>query len=192
VAIFPVHNEKLILEQVAAGDEQAFARLFEAYHNQLGEYVFRLTDSLPVTEEIVQDVFLKIWLKRTLLPGLDSFTNYLFILLRNHTLNSLRKRATERVRYLQWATVFEEDEAPDEVSEQYRAWIDEAVDQLPERQKEIYLLSRYQHLTHQQIATQLNIAPSTVKTHLERAVAAIKLQVQDKVPAVILLLFLLR
>lgn len=185
-------NEQWLLEQVAAGNEQAFAKLFDAYHQPLGEYVLRITESMPVTEEIVQDVFVKLWLRRETLPHLDSFSNYLFILLRNHTISHLRKKATERAQFIQWAKNFEQEEAPDETVEQYRTWIEEAVEQLPDRQKEIYLLSRYQRFTQKQIATQLHISPHTVKTHLERALAAIKEHVQTKMPAAVLFLFLSR
>lgn len=193
MAIQPVHNEPWLLQRVAADSEQAFAALFDAYHQQLGEYVFRLTDSVPVTEEIVQDVFIKLWLKRQTLPQLDSFTNYLFILLRNQTLSYLRKRATERTRYLEWAGSLEQpEEAPDETSAEYSAWIEEAIAQLPERQREVFVLSRYHRLTRQQIATQLDISDNTVKTHLDRAVIAIKKHVQDKIPAAVLLVVLWR
>lgn len=193
MAIQPVHNEPWLLQQVAADSEQAFGELFEAYHQQLGEYVFRLTDSVPVAEEIVQDVFIKLWLKRQSLPQLSSFTNYLFILLRNQTLSYLRKHASERTRYLQWAASLEQpEEAPDETSEQYAAWLEEAVAQLPERQREIFVLSRYHRLTRQQIAAKLDITDNTVKTHLERAVKAIRAHVQDKIPAAVLLVVLWR
>lgn len=185
-------NEQGLLQQVATGNEQAFAKLFDAYHQQLGEYVFRITESLPVTEEIVQDVFVKLWLKRDILPGLESFSNYLFILLRNHTISYLRKKARERTQYQQWAQTFEQEETADETSEQYRVWIDEAIEQLPGRQKEIYLLSRYQKLTQKQIAEQLQISPHTVKTHLERAMTTIKDHVRTQIPSVLLFLFLTR
>lgn len=191
MALSPLYNEIQLLEQTAAGSEPAFEQLFTGYHQQLGEYIFRITESLSVTEEIVQDVFMKVWLKRSILPQLDSFTNYLFILSRNHTLNYLKKTAAERTRFNQWARDFEEADHPEESEiEQYRSWIEEAINALPERQKEIFILNRYQRLTQPQIAERLAISPHTVKTHLERATASIKTHVQTKIPAAILFLFL--
>lgn len=89
MGLTPVKNEADLLALVAKGDERAFTELFDAYYRQLGEYVYKLTESMEVTEEIVQDVFIKIWLKKEKLPELDNFSYYLFILSKNQTLNHL-------------------------------------------------------------------------------------------------------
>jgi len=82
MAIQSPPNEQVLLERLVEGDERAFTKLFDAYYHQLGEYVFRVTGSLELTEEIVQDVFIRIWLKKETLGELNSLKNYLFILCR--------------------------------------------------------------------------------------------------------------
>jgi len=64
VALKPIHNDAEIIEQIAKGSEKAFAELFYAYHNQLGKFVILLTHSEERTEEIIQDVFVKMWQNR--------------------------------------------------------------------------------------------------------------------------------
>lgn len=173
--IKPVHNEPLLLKQVSLGDPDAFAELFRAYHQPLAEYVYRLTESMETTEDIVQDVFIKLWMKRETLPELDNFIHYLFILSRNHTFNCLREKANKRARQLRWASQFEQvtthhEPAPEE---DYRALIDVAVAQLPPQQQKVYFLSRYQHLKHKEIAAQLGISIETAKKHMKLALRSI-------------------
>ena len=83
------HNEKLLLRQVARHDEKAFKALFEAYRSRLYHYIIGIVKSRETAEEMVIDVFLKIWQQRTKLPELQSFRAFLFIVARNHTLNTL-------------------------------------------------------------------------------------------------------
>ncbi len=65
--------------------------VFDEYHQQLAAFVFTITHSRELTEEIIRDVFLKIWEDRNTASGLKNFTAYLFIVTRNHTLNAIRK-----------------------------------------------------------------------------------------------------
>ena len=80
---------------MAKGNEKAFVELFYAYHNRLGEYVLMLTASEEVAQEIVQDIFVKIWMDRHNLAALGNFSSWLFILTRNYTLNYIRKESSE-------------------------------------------------------------------------------------------------
>jgi RNA polymerase sigma-70 factor (family 1) len=193
LSIQPVHNEVYLLRQVAQGDQEAFAQLFQAYHQQLAAYIFRITESMEMTEDIVQDVFIKIWLKKESLPELNSFTDYLFILSRNYTFNCLRKNANYQLRNIEWGQQFETATAsPDTISEgdSYRALIDEAIAQLPPQQQKVYFLSRHQGLKHQEIAAQLGISVETSKKHMKLALRGITAYVHTHLDAVILFILL--
>jgi len=190
LGLTPVKNEAELLALVAKGDERAFTELFDAYYRQLGEYVYKLTESIEVTEEIVQDVFIKIWLKRETLPGLDNFSYYLFILSKNQTLNHLRKKANDKVRQLEWLKQFEEEAyMPDDtpVIEEYRSLIDDAIEKLPPQQKKVYKMSREERLKHEEIAKILDISPETVKKHIKLALRFIKNELSSQNDAVIVL-----
>jgi RNA polymerase sigma-70 factor (family 1) len=177
LSIRPIHNESIILTQVASGDEKAFTELFHAYHHQLGEFVMMLTESNEMTAEIVQDVFLKIWMNRQELNNVEKFTSYLFILTRNYTLNCLRKLANERkhqVQYGQYVTTAADTttDTP-QAHTDYFSLVDNAIAQLPPQQQQVYLLSRRDGLKHTEIASQMGISRETVKKYIQLAAKSV-------------------
>ena len=93
-----INIEKELLVKVSQGDENAFGQLFTLYYNQLGDFIMRIAESRPLAQEIVQDVFLKIWLNRATLAEVESFRAYLFVVARNHAFNCLKQIARERNR----------------------------------------------------------------------------------------------
>ncbi len=187
----PLHNETILLAKVANGDERAFSELFDVHFNKLGNHVFRITKSLEVSEEIVQDTFIKIWLGREKLKEVRNFSDYLFIVGKNLTLDHLRKRAKQMVlsadleAYLKDAESTAETENP---LENYRALIDNAVDKLPAQAKKVYIMSRHQRFKYDEIATSLGISPETVKKHIQYAVSFIKKDVSANVDLIILMI----
>lgn len=184
-------DEKLLLSRIAAGDERAFKQLFEEWHQYLATHILRVTQSRQLTEEIVQDVFLKIWNSRETLVDINNIWTYLLVISRNHALNALQKKAREFKRWEQWVKDNASAADSTDPNTTFYSLIDEAIDKLSPRQKEIYLLHRHQRMTYQQIATHLNIGRETVKTHLESATRAIskhiKLQLAVTLAAIHLL-----
>jgi len=97
-----IENEKVLLSNVAAGDENAFEELFKNYYNQLTGFIMRLTESEALTQEIVQDVFLKIWINRTALSEIACFKAYLQVVAKNHAFNCLKQIARANSRKKEW------------------------------------------------------------------------------------------
>jgi len=189
MAIISPPNENELLYRLTTGDQRAFTELFDAYYKPLGEYVFKLTESLPVTEEIVQDVFIKIWIKRETIVELKSFKNYLFILCRNQTFDALRKKAKEHVFQQKLEHFLKEESALEGLGnpiDEYREWIDQAVAKLPPQQQKVYILSRYERLKHEEIAAKLQLSTETVKKHIQHAVRFIQTDLRSRVDATIL------
>jgi len=193
MAIAPLSNETELILKISKGDKRAFTILFEGYYKSLAAYIFKLTESMELTEEIVQDVFIKVWLKRETLAEINSFSNYLFILSKNKTLNSLRKQARYCTHFQSLEKELETDirmEEENDVYEDFRLLIDHAVERLPQQQKRIYQLSRFERLKYEEIAQQLNLSAETVKKHMYLATKTIKEYVHnhmDEVVAYILL-----
>jgi DNA-directed RNA polymerase specialized sigma24 family protein len=94
--------ENQLLLQTAQGDQIAFTQLFDAYHHALGAFVFGIIKSREVAEEVVLDVFLKIWTTREVLAGVQNFKAYLFTISRNAAISALRKAIRERTRQTLW------------------------------------------------------------------------------------------
>jgi RNA polymerase sigma-70 factor (family 1) len=125
-----------------------------------------------LAEEIVQDVFVKVWTKRHQLTGLDSFRNWLFIVSRNHIYNELNKRIKDPnfVKNLEDYFLIAEGSTADRLLyKESEKLIKDAVDLLSPQQRTIYLLSREEGLKHEEIATRLGISANTVKVHMGKA-----------------------
>lgn len=187
-----LYDEKTLLLKVAEGDERAFRTLFEQHHRLLAAHIMRITRSQELTEEIVQDVFLKIWMSRETLSEIQDLRAYLYIVSKNHALNSLRKVARERAAFgdADWSLaeksiISAEPEQPD-----HYGLIDEAIDRLPPRQQTVYLLSRHERKKYTEIADQLSLSRETVKKYLQLATESISAYILDKVKVGISIFFL--
>ena len=169
------YNEKELLLQVARGDESAFRQLFLQWNQLLAGYVFRITESRELTEEIVQDVFMKIWMVRETLTGINNFKHFLLVVARNQAFDALKKQLKEQERKRVW----EKENKPElyiansDTDTSGFSLIDQAIDSLPPRRKEVYLLSRHERLTYKEVADRLGISRESVKTHLKLAADSI-------------------
>jgi RNA polymerase sigma factor (sigma-70 family) len=162
-----------LLQAIAHDDERAFNSLFLEYHQQLGSFVFPVTRSKELTEEIIQDVFVKLWENRKELPALKNFSAYLFIITRNHTLNTIRKQVQEKEKQQALAQHYDFASETGTVTEDARyALLDNAVDQLPQQQRKVYLL-RQQGLKNADVAFQLDLSVSSVKKYQQWATQTI-------------------
>lgn len=185
-----MYSEADVLRQTAAGDEAAFRCLFDGHRNKLFAYMLRISGSDDTAKDIVQDVFLKIWTDRHLLPGIRNFDAYIFTLARNHAFN-LAKRSAYRNDILR--SLYAGQTGVSHETEQlvrYRALqeqLDKAISRLPQQQKTVFTLSRLQGLTVEDIARKLHISEGTVKKHLSLATQALKGIIRQD-PAIILII----
>ena len=168
----PADFEKDWLLQAAAGDRHAFTNLYTRYLDNLYQYVFLFTKSAYSTEEIVQDVFVRIWEHRQCLREVESFKSYLFRAAKNRVIDYVRsdqveERALSRLLAVQKAG----PEMPDEAFD-YKAYyhiVQEAIGQLSPRKQEIFRLSTEKGLSHDEIAAELDISKSSVKNQLYKS-----------------------
>ncbi|HEV7382224.1 MAG TPA: RNA polymerase sigma-70 factor [Dyadobacter sp.] len=177
----PTCEEKDILRQVADGDQRAFRQLFDLYHNKLGAHIYHITKSRELAEEVVQDVFLKIWKNRTSLGDLNNFKSYLFVISRNHALNCLKTAAAKHFTINNLEQVSDEMPIADlfEENERYLL-VDEAIDRLPQQQKQVYLLSRHERLQYAEIAERMSLSRETVKKYLQISTESITSYVRKR------------
>ncbi|RZK13843.1 MAG: sigma-70 family RNA polymerase sigma factor, partial [Flavobacterium sp.] len=147
--------------------------------------------------EIVQNVFIKIWLKREDLSSVDNFGAYLRTISRNETLNALKHIA---ITYKHEQLIIKHSTELDLDTEntiQYRETkqlLDSAIQKLPAQQKLVYTLCHIEGIKQKDVAERLNISPLTVKVHLREAVKSIRnyLEMHDHIRIVPLLLYLLK
>ena len=91
MSLLTLYEEKQLLKKIEGGNEKAFRTLYDAYFNRLSTFTFRLCKSQTITEEIVQDIFVKLWINRAVLGHIDVPESYIFYMARNKTIDHLRK-----------------------------------------------------------------------------------------------------
>lgn len=183
-------SESALLSQVAAGDEQAFTYLFHQWQPFLSTHIYRITESRELTEEIVQDAFLKIWQTRETLLEVRNFRNFLIVVSKHQALNALQKISREFQNWEKWVKEDAATSDQHDPASKFYTLLDEAIDQLTERQRQVYLLHRHEKLTYQQIADRLNIGKESVKTHIELAVKHISTHLRSRIGLYFSLFFL--
>jgi RNA polymerase sigma-70 factor (family 1) len=172
LAIIPLYNEKTLLSNIAIGDQSAFTELYHHYSPEVfNAAMVYLKDQLDANE-LVQEVFMKIWEKRAGLPEIDSFSNYLFILVRNRIYDGFRKKATEQtalIHFFRTAPGATIDNADHQVRDrQYGQLLQSAIDQLSPARKKVYL-ARSQGKSYERIAQEYNISVTTAKKQMTQA-----------------------
>jgi RNA polymerase sigma-70 factor (ECF subfamily) len=164
-----------LIAGVQRGDRAAFEAVFRAHYDGLVRFANRLVGTRAVAEELVHDVLLKVWIHRDrLVPG-EELKGYLFRATRNHALNHLRRGRIERLWQRQLPP--EEPSAPAETSESLsdtEAAVRAAIAALPDRCREVFLLSREQGLSYSAIAATMGISIKTVETQMGRALKALR------------------
>ena len=179
-------NINLLLLKVAEGNENAFCQLFKTYDSQLNGYIMSMTRSEPLTQEMVQDVFLKIWMNRHSLKEIYSFKSYLFVIARNHTFDTLKQIKRKRKREKEWMNNMVNqtlnDHAETAIDKSYEK-IQDAVKLLPPQQKKIYSLKR-EGMKQADIAQELNISVETVKKHMLLAMRFLKSQIRPNIQSI--------
>ena len=150
----------------------------------------RLTASEPLAQEIVQDVFVKIWVNRAALMQVTHFRAYLFVVARNHAFNCLKQIARERTRKREWIqAVLHQASVPEEADAADRGHLlEKAVELLPAQQRKVYILSRQEGIRQAEIARKLNISHETVKKHMVLALRFLKNHLRTHAGMLILLM----
>lgn len=159
-----------LIKLLKKGDMAAFDAIYNQYCHKLHQFVFMYLKQEEDAEEVVQEVFIKIWESREKVDVYLSFESFLFTIAYNSTMSLLRKRVSETKsrEYLKSLQKIEtEEKVIDEIQyNELNNKVQSLLEQLSPRQSEIYLLSREEGLSHKEIAIKLNISESTVNNHL--------------------------
>jgi RNA polymerase sigma-70 factor (ECF subfamily) len=181
-------DEKELFRQIAGGDTAAFRKLFHQYNRLLQPFVVKLTKSDFAAEEVLQEVFLKIWLYREKLACVENPKAYIVRIVSNESLNYLRLLVKDRRSFAAIPPMQATGFLAPEQSMAYREtekMIQEAVKQLPPGCQQIYRLSRDENKRIPEIASSLNLSDSTVKNQLVKALKIIRLHIARTVPLLI-------
>jgi RNA polymerase sigma-70 factor (ECF subfamily) len=176
----PLSIEKELLQQIAGGEEAAFGRLFELTVPVLQRSVLKLVGSEEGMQEVIQETFIRVWLNRDKLPGLEKPVHWLFRVASNESFTYLRKKALQKRHLTVYAGGGDEKA---EVEEQASALItmketsllvEQAVNRLPPQRQLIYRMSRNEGLKNSEIAEKLGVTDSHVRNTLVMALQSIR------------------
>ena len=172
-----LYNEKELLTFIAQGDELAFAKLFEYNRDRIYTIAYRISHSTTLAEEIVHDVFLKIWLRRDHLSEIQNFNAYLSVITRNNVYKVIKRIAKDYQLTLLTSDdqLSADDNTEDLLMEkEYNSLLKKAIDRLPNQQKQVYLYIKEKGLKREETANLLDLSPETVKYHLAEAMKNIR------------------
>lgn len=173
----PLYNETELLQCLSAGDEKAFREIFERYWDQVHAVGLKILKSPELAKDLAQDTFMKVWHNREQLRDVKNFRSYLNTVSRNLAIDHLRKKVftVENEDYL--LAYFSDDAgSPNEDAEckELEQLLHRAVDHLPAQMQQVFRLSRFEGLSHAEIASRMNITRVTSKSYMVRALGAVR------------------
>ena len=187
------YEEGKLISLLQENSEYAFQLIYDKHRNRIYKTAIKFLKSPIIAQDVVQDVFLKLWFERKAINASMPLEAWLFTVAKNNILNKLRKIANEwkAIDQLTHKSTFTENTTEEMVgAAEFKRNLALAISALPEQQKSVFRLSKFENLTYFQIGQQLGISPLTVKTHLSRAIHSIKRQFESKGIQFVLLAFL--
>jgi RNA polymerase sigma-70 factor (family 1) len=182
------YNDEELLPAIAAGEQKAFEELFNDYYPRILYFAQRFNIALEEAEDIVTEAFTKFWLSRTNFDNLNKIKSYLYTTTRNAALNSLRRNKRYATREL--SDTAEEQTADIEIIRaDLIGTIFKEIERLPDKAREVILLTYRDGLNAQEIAERLNISVSNVTSQRSRAISLLRIALAEKYPACLPLIF---
>ena len=180
-----------LCRRLKASDRDAFERVFTALYDALFRYVRSLTSTQAVASDITQDVFVSLWAARARLDPSRSLEAYVYRMARNRVYNHQRDRRTHAAKHeeMQALTTLDQQGAPlpdtelhaNVLEKNIKAWVED----LPDRQREAFVLSRFNGLSHDEIAAVMGVSPRTVNNHIVRALKTLRDHVRALEPSLL-------
>ena len=178
-----------LLYQLSKNDETAFRQVFQLFSNRVYSFSLRLTKCKTSAEEMVQEVFMKIWINRGKMHTIEDFSSWLFIITKNLVLNSIKRNAIEekaKATFAIEAATNHSDTEEKVILEDYERILNETINHLPPQQRLVYSMCHQEGLQYEEVAQRLKISRLTVKTHMHQALKTIKSQFSHIIHAVLI------
>lgn len=192
-----LHNEKKLLERIAGNDAGAFAIFFHHYKNKIYSIALKISGSAFLAEEAVQDIFMKVWMKRAELVQVHNVSAWLNTITCNHLFTVLKKRANRELREIALEQVEIADQGLSDtgkmvLNRETATILKKAINTLPSQQGKVYLMVKEYGLKKEEVATRLNLSAETVKVHLSKAIKNIRAYCLNHMDIILLLILMPR
>lgn len=188
-----------LFDQIRLGDQKALETLFAVYFPRLNDFARNVVKDDVISQDIVQEVFVKIWEKRLQIATIN-LEAFLFRLVRNRCIDYIKylKVANNRMQEIQLSSKYEElyridfigDEPYVLIEQELKQKIEKTIGSLPERCREVFILSRMNGLKNKEIAEKLDINIKNVERHLTRALQTFRTNFSEELPLALVILVL--
>ena len=178
-------NQQFILNELQKGNERAFDFIFKEYYKPLSQFSYSFIKDQDKAESLVQEVFVKLWEKRESLTIIDNLLSYLMVMVRNISIDYLRKEKTnlkvyKKIRPEESVNTTEEQVSKNEFEEK----VLKSVMKLPERCRIAFELSRFDSLTNKEIAEEMKISVKGVEALIGRSLKLLRSELVEFLPSV--------
>ncbi len=184
-------NNAILIQALKSGNTDAYTFLVDTYHQKLCTYAFSLSNDHSNAEDIVQNVFIRVWQKRDKLKDDFSIQGFLYKLVYNEFIDLYRKEksavALEKKYIEALDTVINDDD--NSALERLISLVKDEIQNLPPKCKQTFLLSKQEGLTNIEIADYLNVSIKTVEAQITKAFSMLRKKVGDKMNGILFLLF---
>lgn len=186
-----------LFDQIKAGNQKALETLFLIYFPRLNDFARKVVKDDVISQDIVQDVFVKVWEKRSEIETIN-LEAFLFRLVRNRCIDYVKylKLVNNRMQELEITSKYEElyridfigDEPYVLIAQELKQKIEKTIECLPERCREVFILSRMNGFKNREIADKLNISIKNVERHLSRALQTFRANFSEELPIALIIL----
>lgn len=169
--------EQVTINSLRNGSTESFCLCYDIYFAALCSYANRLIRDPHTSEELVQDLFLELWQTRQKLPENGSLRGYLFTAVRNDCLDHIKHKKIEKryaEEYLHSAIIHYENIYSSLIDKEIQNIYGQAIKKLPDKRREVFVMSRFSYLSYREIALKLNISVKTVENHMANALKTLK------------------
>lgn len=171
------HNDRQLLILIQSGDDSAFAELYERYWELIFRHILKMLGDKDDTKDLTQEIFTSLWIKSADIYPDTNIAGYLYVSARNKVINMIRHNKVKK-DYLSSLSCFVLESDPsifEQLNEkELLSAVEKEIQNLPDKMREVFELSRKKYLSHKEIALELHISDKTVKKQISNAIKILR------------------
>ncbi|MBB2149259.1 RNA polymerase sigma factor [Pedobacter gandavensis] len=176
---YKILSDQELTSLLRVGDKYAYTEIYNRHKNLLQNHLYKKLGDLELVKDVLQDLFVKLWDQKSELPITDNLPGYLFSAARNRVFNHLSRQQVASKYISSLHTFINEDNYITDLAireKEFAKIIRQEIEALPAKMREVFLLSRDGHFSHEEIAKQLGISPQTVSKQISNALKTLRLR----------------
>lgn len=179
------------VESLKSGDRQAFDEIYKEFSPRLYNFILSIVGTSSDSQDILQNVFIKVWEKRADLIVEKNFEAYIYTIARHHVYNHLRAKLYTHLVPADGVELADNSSIEQSIFQKdVTLYFKDIINRLPEKRREIFIMNKFQDMSYKEIAEKLSISENTVDTQLRRAMAFLKSKISASHLSLFIALFI--